>query len=115
MQGQVEDYDGENITEDKTTALATQVAEKKPPKTNPAQELPLADKLAQALGFGNLAELQAKFPAGPADKPKEPEGPTLTERRRQSNGVLVNFNIDRTKPFVDETDADGNILRIFES
>ena len=115
MQGQEEDYDGEAVSEDKNSYFPTQVAEEKPLKTNTAQELPLADKLAQAFGFNSAAELQAKFPAGPADKPKEPEGPIITERRRQSNGTLVNFNIDRKKPFVDQTDAAGNILRIFES
>ena len=109
MQGQVEDYDGENIAEDKNSYFPD-ISGEKPEKANVSQPT-LADSLAQAFGFRDANA----FPAGPADKPKEPEGPTITERRRQSNGVLVNFNIDRSKPFVDETDADGNILRIYES
>ena len=116
MQGQAEDYDGEAVKEEASSnALATAIGAEKPLKTNVSQELPLADKLAQAFGFNSIAELQEKYPAGPNDKPKTPEGPTLTEKRRQSNGTIVNFNIDRTKPFTDTTDADGNILRIYES
>lgn len=116
MQGQEEDFDGDAVAEEPPgNALATGIGEEKPLKNNPAQELPLADKLANVFGFDSIADLQAQFPAGPADKPKEPEGPIITERRRQSNGTLVNFNIDRTKPFVDEVDAAGNILRIYEN
>ncbi len=116
MQGQEEDFDGEAVKEEAgSNALATKIGTEKPPKTNVSQKLPLADKLANVFGFNSIEELQKKFPAGPKDKPKQPEGPTLTERRRQSNGTLVNFNIDRTKPFVDETDKDGNILRVYES
>jgi len=116
MQGQEEDFDGDAVKEEAgTNALASKIGPEKENKTNVSQELPMSNKLAEIFGLESIKELQEKYPAGPADKPKVPEGPVITERRRQSNGTLVNFNIDRTKPFTDTTDADGNILRIYEN
>lgn len=110
MQGQALDLGGKDIPVDKNTALAKSVGEEKPPKNNvSAEQAPASDVFNWITDFAN------KFPAGPATSPKKESQPEIIERRRQSNGTLVNFNIDRTKPFVDTVDAAGNTLRIFES
>ena len=117
MQGQAEDYDGEDIAESKTGSMPTNIGDDKPPKKSVAEETPPAKSFedkAKAFVFNNFGINIDSLPAG-VDSPKEPEGPKLIERRRQSNGELVNFNIDRTQPFVDEKDAAGNTIRIFET
>ena len=115
MQGQAEEFDGEVLQEDSgAKVLATGVTGEKPPKTNPS-EPPAPDQNVLQY-FSDLTGIDlSKFATGPAAGPKPAEEPRLIEKRRQSNGTVVNFNIDRTKPFTDSTDAQGNTIRIYES
>lgn len=115
MQGQAEEFEGEVLQEDSgAKGLATGITGEKPPKTNPSE--PPAPDLNVLQYFSDLTGIDlSKFATGPAAGPKPAEEPRLIEKRRQSNGAIVDFNIDKTKPFTDSTDAQGNTIRIYES
>ena len=119
MQGQVLDYDGFQPPVNVQDSLTNTFGGESPPRAEPAvPPAPAPTNTVESFEqFGrSLAESfgidlsQAGPPA-----PQQPAEPEILIRRRQSNGTLVNFNIDKTKPFVDETRPDGTIVRIFES
>ena len=66
------------------------------------------------LNLDSIDKFAAKLPKGDGNFKSTPKKPKLIEKRRQSNGTLVNFNIDRTKPFTDSKDSEGNTIRIFD-
>ena len=119
MQGQPIDYQGFQPPVNTQNALAINIGGDAPERTSPAvPEAPvLTNTVEDFESFGrSLAEsfgIDLSRAGPPA--PQQPAEPEIILRRRQSNGTLVNFNIDKTKPFVDETRPDGTIVRIFES
>ena len=66
------------------------------------------------LNLDSIEKFAAKLPKGDGNFKSTPKKPKLIEKRRQSNGTLVNFNIDRTKPFTESKDSEGNTIRIYD-
>ena len=66
------------------------------------------------LNLDSIEKFAAKLPKGDGEFKSKPKKPVLKEYRRQANGSLVNFNIDRTKPFTESKDRDGNTIRVYD-
>ena len=119
MQGQTLDYDEKFLAQSKADALQVKFSGEEKPKTTVAETPPvIQDTATLEDAFKDLARSlgipESLLKAGPKG-PQKPAEPEIQLRRRQSNGTIVNFNIDKTKPFVDEKLADGTIRRIFET
>ena len=134
MPGQPIDYGGKLPEGSKATLqkkvgneqkVKTEVGESAPPakvdRTITIEEVEKAGEqfannvLAKfGLNLDSIDKFAAKLPKGDGNFKSTPKKPKLIEKRRQSNGTLVNFNIDRTKPFTDSKDSEGNTIRIFD-
>lgn len=121
MQGQALDYDGQSLPTSKQGTLATKAGGKTPEKAGAAEAPPKTNKndvnsfFDLVKQYQQIAEENGWEPStGPNSPPKAPE-PKLIVKRRQKNGTLVNFNIDKSKPFVDSKDEQGNTIRIYET
>jgi len=134
MPGQPIDYGGKLPEGSKATLqkkvgneqkVKTEVGESAPPakvdRTITIEEVEKAGEqfannvLAKfGLNLDSIDKFAAKLPKGDSNFKSTPKKPKLIEKRRQSNGTLVNFNIDRTKPFTDSKDSEGNTIRIFD-
>jgi hypothetical protein len=66
------------------------------------------------LNLDSIEKFAAKLPKGDGEFKSKPKKPVLKEYRKQANGSLVNFNIDRTKPFTESKDRDGNTIRVYD-
>ena len=134
MPGQPIDYGGKKPPGSKQ-ALQSQVGPVQPAKTEVGQ-VPPPPKIDRTItieevekageqfannflaNFGlsveGIEKWAAKLPKGDGEFKSKPKKPKLIEKRRQSNGTLVNFNIDRTKPFTESKDSEGNTIRIYD-
>jgi hypothetical protein len=134
MQQQEVDFDGQLPKGADTNTPAVVLGNKVPEKTNITQQIATAkdwttlsfDNLINASKPGGSLETSANdflrslgLPTGPVGslKPADSESfkskPKLIEKRRQANGTLVNFNIDRSQPFSESFDSEGNTIRIY--
>ena len=103
MQGQALDYGGEALPGDRSGALAIGIGGNK----SPAQDIANAATAIQSIASGDwISNLDRIFSAAEASgftpTTSNPTAasttPEIVERRIQSNGTLVNFNIDRKLP-----------------
>lgn len=118
MQGQTIDYEGyqppANVEDSLTMSFGGESPAPASPATPPAPVQTNTVEDFEEWGRSLAESFGIDLTAGPP-APQQPAEPEILIRRRQSNGTLVNFNIDKTKPFVDETRPDGTIVRIYES
>ena len=134
MPGQPIDYGGK-IPEGSKATFQKQVGSEQKQKTEPGETPPPAkvdrtitiEEVEKAgeqfannvlakfgLNLDSIEKFAAKLPKGDGEFKSTPKKPKLIEKRRQSNGTLVNFNIDRTKPFTESKDSEGNTIRIYD-
>ena len=134
MPGQPIDYGGK-LPEGSTAALQTTSAGTQREKTEVGESVAppkidrtiTVEKVEEAgkqfannalarfgINLESIEKFAASLPAGDSNFKSTPKKPKLIEKRRQSNGTLVNFNIDRTQPFTESKDSEGNTIRIFD-
>lgn len=134
MPGQPIDYGGK-IPPGSKPALQSQVGPVQPAKTEVGQ-VPPPPKIDRTItieevekageqfannflaNFGlsveGIEKWAAKLPKGDGEFKSKPKKPILKEYRRQANGSLVNFNIDRKQPFEESKDREGNTIRVYD-
>lgn len=134
MPGQPIDYGGK-IPPGSKPALQSQIGPVQPAKTEVGQ-VPPAPKIDRTItieevekageqfannflaNFGlsveGIEKWAAKLPKGDGEFKSKPKKPILKEYRRQANGSLVNFNIDRKQPFEESKDREGNTIRVYD-
>ena len=134
MPGQPIDYGGK-IPPGSKQALQSQIGPVQPAKTEVGQ-VPPPPKIDRTItieevekageqfannflaNFGlsveGIEKWAAKLPKGDGEFKSKPKKPILKEYRRQANGSLVNFNIDRKQPFEESKDREGNTIRVYD-
>jgi len=107
-------------------ALPTEVGQEKKAVKNLERAVTIEDVEKAGEQFANnvlakfgmsvegIEKWAAKLPASDSNFKSSPPKPKLIEKRRQANGTLVNFNIDRKQPFTESKDKDGNTIRIYD-
>lgn len=134
MPGQPIDYGGK-LPEGSTAALQTTSAGTQKEKTEVGESVAppkidrtiTVEKVEEAgkqfannalarfgINLESIEKFAASLPASDSNFKSTPKKPKLIEKRRQSNGTLVNFNIDRTQPFTESKDSEGNTIRIYD-
>ena len=103
MQGQALDYGGENLPSDRQSAFTTSIGGAKEVTTSLANAVTAIEQVTTGDWLTNLQALAAQAEAaGFRPSSSNPTAvstqPEIVERRIQSNGTLVNFNIDRKLP-----------------
>jgi len=135
MPGQPMDYGGKlpagatdkpAVTFGPVGALPTEVGQEKKAVKNLERAVTIEDVEKAGEQFANnvlakfgmsvegIEKWAAKLPASDSNFKSSPPKPKLIEKRRQANGTLVNFNIDRKQPFTESKDKDGNTIRIYD-
>ncbi len=134
MPGQPIDYGGK-IPAGSKQALQSQIGPVQPAKTEVGKDPPppkiqrtitieevekageqFANNFLANFGLSveGIEKWAAKLPKGDGEFKSKPKKPILKEYRRQANGSLVNFNIDRKQPFEESKDREGNTIRVYD-
>jgi hypothetical protein len=101
MQGQALDYGGENLPSDTASAFTTAIGGAKDLTTSIADATTAIEQVASGDWITNIQNLVAQAEANGLTSTSNPTAAAaarIPERRIQSNGTIVNFNIDRKLP-----------------